>query len=95
MFSTSAQRLARTAIIRRGTALSAFAHPASSIIPMSAVSSTDIGRNFSTAPTESAFIEKPLKALDMAAVRQIKAELMAVDANFDGRSFFVVFGMLT
>ena len=31
------------------------------------------------------YIEKPLKALDLAAVRQIKAELMAVDANSDGR----------
>ena len=31
------------------------------------------------------YIEKPLKALDLAAVRQIKAELMAVDANTDGK----------
>ena len=31
------------------------------------------------------YIEKPLKALDLAAVRQIKAELMAVDANSDGK----------
>lgn len=30
-------------------------------------------------------VEKPLRALDMRAVRQIKAELMAVDANSDGR----------
>lgn len=61
---------------------------------MSTVSSTDIGHNFSTASTESAFVDKPLKALDMAAVRQIKAELMAVDANFDGRSVSV-FGIFT
>lgn len=30
-------------------------------------------------------VEKTLKALDMAVVRQIKAELMEVDANSDGR----------
>jgi hypothetical protein len=30
-------------------------------------------------------VERTLKALDMALVRQIKAELMEVDANSDGR----------
>lgn len=30
-------------------------------------------------------IEKPLHVLDMAMVRKIKAELMEVDANSDGR----------
>ena len=30
-------------------------------------------------------VERTLKALDMAIVRQIKAELMEVDANSDGR----------
>jgi hypothetical protein len=34
---------------------------------------------------EQAYVEKPLQALDMAVVRQIKAELMEVDANSDGR----------
>ena len=54
-------------------------------------------RAFSSAPLNSVttdsvsaaagpgYIEKPLKALDLAAVRQIKAELMAVDANSDGK----------
>lgn len=31
------------------------------------------------------FVERPLKALDMAVVRQIKSELMEVDVNSDGR----------
>jgi hypothetical protein len=34
---------------------------------------------------EKGRIEKTLKALDMSVVRQIKAELMEVDANSDGR----------
>jgi hypothetical protein len=39
-----------------------------------------------TAPIrELGKVEKTLKALDMAVVRQIKAELMEVDANSDGR----------
>jgi len=39
----------------------------------------------STETLAAGYIEKPLKALDLAAVRQIKAELMAVDANSDGK----------
>jgi hypothetical protein len=38
-----------------------------------------------THAVEQAYVEKPLQALDMAVVRQIKAELMEVDANSDGR----------
>jgi hypothetical protein len=38
-----------------------------------------------TNAVEQAFVEQPLQALDMAVVRQIKAELMEVDANSDGR----------
>ena len=37
------------------------------------------------ATKEMGYIQKPLEALDMALVRQIKAELMEVDANSDGR----------
>jgi hypothetical protein len=36
-------------------------------------------------PKEVGKVERTLKALDMALVRQIKAELMEVDANSDGR----------
>ena len=39
----------------------------------------------SLAQHERGTIEKTLKALDMSVVRQIKAELMEVDANSDGR----------
>ena len=46
-------------------------------------------RAFSSSTTETksgtGFVERPLEALDMAVVRQIKAELMEVDANSDGR----------
>lgn len=34
-------------------------------------------------------VERTLKALDMAIVRQIKAELMEVDANSDGRQVHI------
>ena len=34
-------------------------------------------------------VERTLKALDMALVRQIKAELMEVDANSDGRQVHI------
>jgi len=34
---------------------------------------------------QSGFVERPLQALDMAMVRQIKAQLMEIDANKDGR----------
>jgi hypothetical protein len=36
-------------------------------------------------PKEVGKVERSLKALDMALVRQIKAELIEVDANSDGR----------
>ena len=39
----------------------------------------------SEADSSPGFVQKPLEALDMALVRQIKAELMEVDANSDGR----------
>lgn len=48
-------------------------------------------RNFSVdaasaaATGEKGTVTKTLQALDMAVVRQIKAELMEVDANSDGR----------
>ena len=41
--------------------------------------------DFAAPVREVGKIEKTLKALDMAVVRQIKAELMEVDANSDGR----------
>ncbi len=44
------------------------------------------GSSFSTQKDEPpATIEKPLQALNMTLVRQIKAELMSVDVNSDGR----------
>lgn len=46
---------------------------------------SSVGIDATAASDGQGFIKKPLKALDLAAVRQIKAELMEVDANFDGR----------
>jgi hypothetical protein len=41
------------------------------------------------APKEIGKVERSLKALDMAMVRQIKAELIEVDANSDGRQVLI------
>ena len=46
----------------------------------------EVGKLDLNAPAkEVGKVERTLKALDMAVVRQIKAELMEVDANSDGR----------
>ena len=49
---------------------------------------TDHDKNvhtFSSMAMPPGTVEKPLQILDMAMVRKIKAELMEVDANSDGR----------
>ena len=88
MIANSLHRIARSSIARSNTfnAL-VYAHAPSA---MRAVQVTPIAFQLKTFSTEavnntSAFVEKPLKALDMAVVRQIKAELMEVDKNSDGR----------
>lgn len=48
-------------------------------------SSAAVAASTTTAPNEIGTVTKPLKVLDMRVVRQIKAELMEVDANSDGR----------
>eukprot|EP00934_Nitzschia_sp_Nitz4_P003438 Nitzschia sp. Nitz4//scaffold308_size21609//3580//5124//NITZ4_008601-RA/size21609-augustus-gene-0.41-mRNA-1//1//CDS//3329547149//3428//frame0 len=86
MFSASAQRFTKKMVLQKGTYLATLTNPA---VPMRSLSAVNLhfNRNFSTAHPgpETAFIERPLKALDLAAVRQIKAELMEVDKDSNGR----------
>lgn len=47
---------------------------------------SNLAQFFSTmAENPRGFVERPLQVLDMNVVRKIKAELMEVDANSDGR----------
>jgi hypothetical protein len=48
-------------------------------------STVALGQTLDFPVKEIGKVERTLKALDMALVRQIKAELMEVDANSDGR----------
>jgi hypothetical protein len=86
MISSSARRISRTLITHQGALKKALVQPTFSLRPMATVTSTSLRRQFSTDPTAQAgFVEKPLKALDLALVRQIKSDLMEFDANSDGR----------
>eukprot|EP00934_Nitzschia_sp_Nitz4_P007996 Nitzschia sp. Nitz4//scaffold11_size288233//140442//141975//NITZ4_000772-RA/size288233-snap-gene-0.23-mRNA-1//1//CDS//3329534068//7986//frame0 len=86
MFSSSAQRLTKSFALQKGAHLSILARPAMATRSLSAASPNFNKRNFSTAVAqEPAFIERPLEALDLNAVRQIKAELMEVDKDCNGR----------
>ena len=95
--STSAMRLARGpirhALKHNVTQQAAFAlgnamaQPTFTIYSASAKfhSTVAIGQTLDVPVKEIGKVERTLKALDMALVRQIKAELMEVDANSDGR----------
>lgn len=95
MISTTMHRFARSTKTPIASAIDrALAHQAKSAytigtldkrhfsgLPKSESISTYQLRTFSTQSTTT----KTLRALDMEAVHQIKAELMEVDANSDGR----------
>ena len=90
MLALSSQRFVRCMLTpHNGRAISAVFRSNVSVRTFSSVHLNTVTNNPVTAPpTETStlgYIEKPLKALDLAAVRQIKAELMAVDANSDGK----------
>ena len=91
MLASSTQRFVRCMVTPHNSrAISAVFRSNVSVRAFSSVHLNTITNNSVTAPpaTETlaaGYIEKPLKALDLAAVRQIKAELMAVDANSDGK----------
>jgi len=88
MFACAAKRFAKNLAIQNGKSISALVRPSLVSRPLLSTTNVLTPRYFSgdAGKKEVAYIEKPLKALDLAAVRQIKAELMEVDANFDGRS---------
>ncbi len=86
MLASSTHRFARCVAMQNRKGFSAAFRLTPAIRSFSSAPLNTIPSDYSSSQkSQIGFIEKPLKALDLAAVRQIKAELMAVDANSDGR----------
>lgn len=93
MMATNAIRLTRATALRSGALCESMMTRRSSVAAAArchVALGNAIIRNQSSVTVETpvksfGFVEKPLRALDMAAVNRINQELQKVDANSDGR----------